>query len=191
MYLHLTSLLFITLQIAMLEISVSDVTASAAVSNEGRLRVTSLLSPPSCPSPHAQDLPRILSPTLLDLQIYPSNSSSVVMAAWRWSWTGSSDQFGVGDVGTITLSALSSHVLSSAPSVSVMRGSMRVLDDGFVASSRQLRHSKEDLAVSGLLAGATVESLDHHTALKNIKVRTSVLWSKFFFSLTAFFYIET
>lgn len=150
----------------MLEISVTDITASVAGS-EGRLRVASLLSPPVCPSPHTQDMPRNLSPTLLDLQLYPSHSSSVVMAAWRWSWIGSD---GVGEVGTITQNALASHVLPPNPSVSVSRGSMRVVDDGVVASSRQQLHSKEDSAVCGLLTGSSVQHLDLQLSLKNIKV---------------------
>ena len=157
----------------MLEINLTDITASAAGS-EGRLRVTSLLSPPSCPCMPTQDMPRNLYPTLLDLQLYPSHSSSVVMSAWRWSWIGTVEQYG-GEVGTITQNALASHILSPNPSVSVMRGSMCVVDDGYVASRRQVQHTKEDLAVCGLLTGSSVQSQDLQTSLKNIKVRESVI----------------
>jgi hypothetical protein len=147
----------------MLEINLTDITSSVAGS-EGRLRVTSLLSPPSCPC----------TPTLLDLQLYPSHSSSVVMSAWRWSWIGTVEQYG-GEVGTITQNALASHILSPNPSVSVMRGSMCVVDDGYVASRRQVQHTKEDLAVCGLLTGSSVQSQDLQTSLKNIKVRESAI----------------
>jgi hypothetical protein len=83
------------------------------------------------------------------------------------------EQYGAGEVGTVTQNALASHVLSPNPSVSVMRGAMRVVDDGFVASCRQLQHSKEDIAVCGLLTGRTVQSQDFQISLKNIKVKDS------------------
>jgi hypothetical protein len=70
----------------------------------------------------------------------------------------------------VTQNALASHVLSPNPSVSVMRGAMRVVDDGFVASRRQLQHSQEDIAVCGLLTGSSVQSQDFQISLKNIKV---------------------
>ena len=78
-------------------------------------------------------------------------------------------------MGTITQNALASHILSPNPSVSVMRGSMCVVDDGFVASRRQVQHTKEDLAVCGLLTGSSVQSQDLQTSLKNIKVRESLI----------------
>jgi hypothetical protein len=98
---------------------------------------------------------RIVAQTLLDLQIYGYQSTTTLVAAWRWHWVESSE---TEDRITVTKNGLSSYVFTPLTSVSVVKASMEVMIDCDGTSSVLWgeRHCvKEDLALCKLLTDRT------------------------------------
>lgn len=110
-----------------------------------------LLSPLSCPMTEGQHHTRMVAQTLLDLQIYGYQSTTTLVAAWRWHWVESSE---TEDRITVTKNGLSSYVFTPHTSASVLKANMEVMMDRDGTSSVLWgeRHCvKEDLALCKLL----------------------------------------
>ena len=138
-------------QIAAMEISTENISSTVANVKEGSLKLVRLLSPPSCPLSEGQQPTRMMAQTLLDLQIYGYQSTTTLVAAWRWHWVESSE---TEDRITVTKNGLSSYVFTPHTSASVLKAGMGLMMDCDGTSSILWgeRHSvKEDLALCKLL----------------------------------------
>lgn len=138
-------------QIAAMEISTENISSTVTNAKEGSLKLIRLLSPPSCPMSEGQQPTRMMAQTLLDLQIYGYQSTTTLVAAWRWHWVESSE---AEDRITVTKNGLSSYVFTPHTSASVLRAGMEVMMDCDGTSSILWgeRHCvKEDLALCKLL----------------------------------------
>jgi hypothetical protein len=101
---------------------------------------------------------RMVAQTLLDLQIYGYQSTTTLVAAWRWHWVESNE---IEDRITVTKNGLSSYVFNPHTSASVVKASMEVMVDCDGTSSVLWgeRHcAKEDLALCKLLTDSTLSS---------------------------------
>jgi hypothetical protein len=98
---------------------------------------------------------RMVAQTLLDLQIYGYQSTTTLVAAWRWQWVEISE---TEDRITVTKNGLSSYMFTPHTSASVLKASMEVMMDCDGTSSVLWgeRHCvKEDLALCKLLTDST------------------------------------
>lgn len=161
----------------------ADVSSSVIVDNGNRLRVTAVLSPPSSWSPLPHSAPRSPlapppPPVLLDMQLYPSDSSSVLVTAWKWNPPRNDDPGSIADA--VPQTGLCSHLLtpSSSSSGVTARACMYLVEDSGIDSAAK-RHSRsaEDVILCGQLVvrvdndqpvGAQCEAL----AVKQLQVRT-------------------
>lgn len=97
----------------------------------------------------------MVAQTLLDLQIYGYQSTTTLVAAWRWHWVESSE---TEDRITVNKNGLSSYVFTPHTSASVLKASMEVMMDcdGTSGVLWGERHCvKEDLALCKLLTDST------------------------------------
>ena len=116
------------------------------------MRLMCVLSPPICPSPLAQESKAALIPILLDLQLYPSRTSSLLVAAWKWSWQ-SNSRNDVYNKGVLSLSVLSTYRIPLANnSVNrIDKAFMNVHDESSSSVGKFLRLANEDIAVCELI----------------------------------------
>ena len=146
-----------------MEISIENVSSTVTNVKEGSLKLQTLLNPPSCPTSEGQVTTRMVAQSLLDLQIYGSESTSTLIAAWRWHWVESSE---TDDICTVTKNGLSAHVLASHSSASVLKASMELMmdTDGIGSVLWGRRHCmREDLTIcklmtESILTGSGVQS---------------------------------
>ena len=134
-----------------MEISAENISSTVTNVKECSLKLQRLLSPPSCPMSEGQQPTRMTAQTLLDLQIYGYQSTTTLMAAWRWHWVESSE---TEDRITVTKNGLSSYVFTPHTSPSVLKAGMEVMMDcdGTGSVLWGERHCvKEDLALCKLL----------------------------------------
>lgn len=158
-----------------MEISIDNV--SSTVVKEGSLKVQRLLSPPCCPTSEGQLPTRMVAQSLLDLQIYSNESTSTLVAAWRWHWVESSE---TEDMITVTKNGLSAHVLTFHSSTPVLKASMELMvdSDGTGSALWGQRHCiKEDLALCKMMTESTLSrsgiNLGEALLTRKLKVMTT------------------
>ena len=136
-----------------MEVNLVDVLSSAVADNGTRLRVTAILTPPSSWSPLPQNVPRSQLPSppppaLLDVQLYRSDSATVLVTAWKWPSPRSDDTGPPTD--TAPQTGLCSYPLSF--SATAATECMILVDDSSVDSAkRRQARSAEDVTLCGLL----------------------------------------
>lgn len=158
----------------MIECDTKDISSTASVNNDVIMRLMCVLSPPIYPS-LAQDSKALLIPILLDLQLYPSSASSILVAAWKWSLEGSSRR-NRNEKAVLSQGVLSTYRVPLANNSinRIDKACMNILDESASSLKKILRLASEDIAVCELMMIEGQRCDDLSSAIRKLQVAVAV-----------------